>query len=89
MNLETLSNAELFTEISELAREQGVTSQDMWDELCDEVLESHQDIAEHNADQDTEGKRGVLHAMWAEYSENSGPESAGAIAEDPEAPNAS
>ena len=88
MNLDTLSNAELFTEISELAREQGVTSVSEWNELCDEVLESHQDMAELNADQDLEGKRQELHMMWEQYSELSGEESAGAIAEDPEAPNA-
>ena len=88
MNLDTLSNAELFAEIADLAREQGVTSSADWNELCDEVLESHQDMAELNADQDLEGKRQNLHAMWEEYSEQSGPESANAISEDPEAPSA-
>lgn len=87
MNLDTLNQAELYTEIAELAREAGVATQEIWNELCDEVIESHFDIGELNDDQDLDGITEILHQMWAEYSRESGPESLNAIAEDPEAPH--
>jgi hypothetical protein len=87
-NLDTLNTGDLFAEISDLAREQGVTSQEDWSELCDEVIDSHFDIGELNDDQDLEGKREGLRMMWAEYQRESGPESMNALSEDPEAPHA-
>ncbi len=89
MNLDTLSTAELYSEIADLARDQGVTSQDTWNQLCDDVLESHENLAELNDDQDIEQQRLALHDLWNEYSVESAPESANAISEDPEAPRAS
>lgn len=88
MNLDTLNHGELFTEIAELARAEGVTNQTGWNELVDEVLESHEDIGEMNADQDIEGFRQALHAAWSEYARESGPESTDASSEDPAAPHA-
>ena len=87
MNLDTLNQAELFTEISELAREAGISSQEDWNGLCDEVVESHMDIGELNDDQDIDGFLEVLHQKWAEYARESGPESQNAVAEDPNAPH--
>lgn len=86
MNLDTLNRGELFDEIAELARAQGVTDQASWNELVDEVLESHFSIGELNDDQDIEGMREILHLAWNEYQNESGPESGNAIAEDPEFP---
>lgn len=88
MNLDTLNREELFRELVELAKEEGVTSQEMWNELVDEVLDSHLDIGELNADQDLEGVKSQLNGMWEEYAREAAPESAGAISEDPEAPSA-
>ncbi len=85
--LDTLSTADLFTEISDLAREQGVASREMWDELVDETLESHVAIGELNDDQDLEQKRQTLHEMWGEYERASSPESLNAVGEDPESPH--
>lgn len=87
MNLDTLNLGELFTEISNLAREGGVTTQAGWNELVDEVLESHFNIGELNDDQDLEGHAKALRMMWAEYQRESGPESMHAVAEDPDAPH--
>jgi hypothetical protein len=87
MNLDTLTTAELYTEIADLARAQGIATQDMWNQLCDETLESHEDLAELNDDQDLEQKRLALHEMYEEYTNESGPESLNAISEDPEAPH--
>lgn len=88
MNLDTLNRDELFRELVELAKEEGVTSQEMWNELVDEVLDSHLDIGELDKDQDLEGIKVQLNEMWPEYAREAAPESANAISEDPEAPNA-
>ncbi len=88
MNLETLNRAELFQELSELAREEGIASKEMWDDLVEEVVESHEDLGELNDDQDLEGMKTALKEAWTEYAAESAPETAGAISEDPEAPSA-
>ncbi len=67
MKLDTLSNAELFEEISDLARDQGVATEDMWKQLVDEVLDSHLELGELDKDQDLENKKQVLSDMWGEY----------------------
>jgi hypothetical protein len=87
MNLDTLNRAELFDEIAELARAEGITDQMEWNELVDEVLDSHFNIGELNDDQDIEGVRQALHMAWSEYQGESGPESSSAIAEDPQYPH--
>ena len=87
MNLDTLNLGELFSEISDLAREEGISTQAEWNELVTEVLESHFNIGEVNDDQDLEGHRQALQLMWTEYQRESGPESMNAIGEDPDAPH--
>jgi hypothetical protein len=87
MNLDTLNRAELFEEVTELAREQGITDQAEWNELCNEVVDSHFEIGELNDDQDLEGVKAALHLAWNEYQREAGPESANAIAEDPNFPS--
>lgn len=86
-NLDTLTTTDLFTEISELARAQGVATLEMWNDLVDETLDSHSAIGELNDDQDLEQKRISLHEMWVEYQRESNPESGNAIAEDPQFPH--
>ncbi|HWQ99657.1 MAG TPA: hypothetical protein VN397_02295 [Candidatus Methylomirabilis sp.] len=86
-NLDTLNRGELYNEIAELARDGGVTSQDDWNELCDETIESHLDIGEMDPDQDVEGLRQALHMAWDEYRIESAPESDAAVGEDPGAPH--
>lgn len=82
MNLDTLSRDELYNEIEDLARRQGVASQEMWNGLVDEVLESHLDIGELEKDQDIMGMRDDLYAGWETYQNESGEESQ-ALNEDP------
>jgi uncharacterized protein YihD (DUF1040 family) len=86
-NLDTLSRGELYKEIADLAREQGVTSQDDWNELCDEVIDDHLELGELDKDQDIGGMQEALHAAWETYTEESAPESNAAVSEDPEAPH--
>ena len=88
MNLDTLNRGELITEISDLAREQGVNHQEGWNEMVDEVLDSHLDLAELSADQDLEGLRQALRLGWEEYRREAGQESTHSMDEDPETPKA-
>jgi hypothetical protein len=86
--LDTLNRGELFNEISDLAREQGVKTKNEWSELVDEVLDSHLEDAELDPDGDLEGLKTVLTDMWETYESTAGEESPSQIAEDPEAPHA-
>jgi hypothetical protein len=86
MNLDTLNRNDLFVEVSDLAREQGVTSQEEWKQVVDEVIDAHINLGELDKDQDLEGLKVQLGDMWPEYEREAAPESAAAIDEDPEAP---
>lgn len=86
--LDTLNRGELFNEISDLAREQGVSTKEAWSELVDEVLDSHLSLAELNDDNDLVGLKTALSDMWEVYESTAGEESPSQIDEDPEAPNA-
>lgn len=88
MRLDTLNRDDLFKEISELARDQGVSGKDEWMDLIDEVVESHLSLGELDPDQEITSTKEHLREMWDEYQRESGPESAGAVAEDPDAPHA-
>lgn len=67
MRLDTLSHGELFDEISDLAREQGVKSSEEWRGLVAETLESHLVLGELDKDMDLENLRRILEGMWPEY----------------------
>lgn len=87
-HLDTLSRGELFEELSELARAQGVYSKDVWAQLVDEVLNSHLSDAELDPDNDLVGLKTALTDMWEIYESTAGEESNKAIDEDPEKPHA-
>lgn len=82
MKLDTLSNAELFKEISELAREQGVATKEVWSELVSEAIDSHVQLGELNEDEDLENKVQVLSDMWEEYEREADLEMRGNIKEE-------
>lgn len=88
IHLDTLNRGELFNEISELARAQGVNSKDTWTQLVDEVLDSHLSDAELDPDSDLIGLKTALSDMWEVYESTAGEETSDAIAEDPEKPHA-
>lgn len=87
-NLDTLDRNDLLKELFDLAREQGVADKEAWDDLADEVIDSHVSLAELDPDQDLLGVQTLLKMAWDEYRRTSGQESPRAIDEDPEAPNA-
>lgn len=88
IHLDTLNRGELFNEISELAREQGVSTKDTWSQLVDEVLDSHLSDAELDPDGDLVGLKTALTDMWEVYESTAGEETPTQISEDPEAPHA-
>lgn len=63
----SLTQGDIYTEVCELAREQGVSNQETWGELVDEVIESHQDMGEIDMDEDTVGMKEELRTRWEEY----------------------
>lgn len=88
MNLEPLAQGQLFDELCDLARRQGVQNKDLWNQLVDETIESHQNIGEFDPDQDIEGLREAMYSRWETYTDTAGEESEKAINEDPKAPSA-
>lgn len=79
MKLDTLSHGELFEEISDLAREQGVADEQMWNELVSETVESHLSLGELDKDMDLENLKTILNGMWADYKREADAEMAGEI----------
>lgn len=86
-HLDTLNLNDIYLEVADLARRQGVLNASMWNELAEEVLESHLDLAELDKDQELPAFREKLYDMWDEYKRTSQIESAHAIDEDPEKPH--
>ncbi|HLD34226.1 MAG: hypothetical protein UY44_C0009G0005 [Candidatus Kaiserbacteria bacterium GW2011_GWA2_49_19] len=86
MALTTLTAGELYDEIADLARDQGVSDKERWLELVEEVMDSHLSLGEMDLDDDTEGMKEILSGRWVSYkkelAEEQGEESAAAILED-------
>ncbi len=66
-HLDTLSTEDLYSEISDLAQERGVSAQAQWDELVESVIEDHLELGELNSDQNLTAKQEVLKSRWADY----------------------
>lgn len=58
-------------ELSDLARDQGISEKESWDELIDEVIEGHLDLGELDLEQDTEGMKELLRARWEAFKKES------------------
>lgn len=67
MALTTLTATELYDEIADLARDQGVSDKERWIELVEEVVESHLSLGEIDLDDDTEGMKEILSGRWVSY----------------------
>ncbi len=85
--LDTLDRNNLYDEVAELAREQGIADAEGWATLCDEVISAHLDLAELDPDQDLESIREQLKSKWEMYKEAAHVESKDAVDEDPRAPH--
>ena len=84
MKLTTLTRQELYEEIIDLAQGQGVNSQETWNELVDETVESHLDLGELDVDQDTEGLKEGLYAQYGEYKHQMAEEDLGGVEDEGE-----
>lgn len=67
MSLTTLTLEDLYAEISDLARDQGVNSKEQWDELVEDVVEDHLDLGELDLEEDSEGLKDDLRGKWSTY----------------------
>lgn len=71
MSLTTLSPEQLYAEISDLARDQGISSKEQWDEMVDDVVEDHLDLGEIDLEEDSESLKDELRAKWTVYKSES------------------
>jgi hypothetical protein len=62
-----MSVQELFEEVVQRGITDGVTGNEAYEMLVDEVLEDHLAVAEMHDDQDTEGWADALKARYGEY----------------------
>lgn len=69
MELTSLTAEEILQEIRDLAQYQGIATRAAWDELVDEVVDAHLDLAEFNQDEDLENLKETLKVGWSEYEE--------------------
>ncbi len=86
--LDFLNRGDLFSELSDLARRNGVSNRSTWNDLVEATVESHREIGELDPDQDVQGLKDDLRGMWDEYVRQAGPMDERALDEDPETPRA-
>ncbi len=67
MGLTVLTIDDIYGEIADIAREQGVSNQEMWNDAVEEVVENHLDLGEIDMDEDTEAMKEILRGRWPEY----------------------
>jgi hypothetical protein len=67
MSLTTLTLEDLYSEVADLARDQGVSSKEQWDELVEDVVEDHLDLGELDLEEDSEGIKDDLKAKWGTF----------------------
>ena len=65
-------DAQLFEEIVEKGREEGVTTQEGYHELIDVILESHRDVGESHDDESEVDTAEMLRGRFQEYLEAAG-----------------
>jgi len=58
---------DIYNEVADLARDQGVSTQEIWNDLVDEVIDGHSDLGEIDDEEDTDGMKRDVRAMWGEY----------------------
>jgi len=60
---------DLHTELVERAREAGVTTQEAWNEMVEEVLDEHLNWGEIDIDDDVTSIREALQSRWTQFDE--------------------
>lgn len=59
----------IFEEVVERGREQGVTSQEAYNDLVEEVIENHRGLAEIHDDSPTEDLEAQMRGRWMDFKE--------------------
>lgn len=59
----------LYIEVCSLAEEQGAQTQEMWNDLVDEVVQAHIDLGEISSDQNIDETEKILKLKFEEYLE--------------------
>ncbi len=67
MPLTTLTIDELYNEIADLARDQGIKSKTGWSELAETTIEAHMEMGEIDLDEDADGMKEDLKGRWTEF----------------------
>lgn len=65
----TVDPEELFTELVERGRQQGVVDQEAYNELCDDLLMERLEVGEADKDSNIIGLREQLKNRWPDYQE--------------------
>lgn len=65
-NLST-SDQEIFDDVVERGIADGVTTQEAFNELVDEVIEAHREVGELSDDQDLMGDESAIKMRWPEF----------------------
>ena len=63
----SFDSSELFTEVADRARGEGITDQAGWDDLVDAVIDEHLSIGEMDKDDDLVNLGEVLKARFADF----------------------
>lgn len=65
----SFGRADLKRELFDLAQLQVPDTQEVWNDLVDEIVEGHIDLGQLDKDQDTEGMKAYLRTLWEAYKE--------------------
>jgi hypothetical protein len=65
----SFGRADLKRELFDLAQMQVPDTQEVWNDLVDEIVEGHIDLGQLDKDQDTEGMKSYLRTLWEVYKE--------------------
>lgn len=58
---------ELFTEVADRAREEGVTNQEAWNDIVEEVIDEKNEFGEMHPDEDIGVLKEMFRGRWGEY----------------------
>ena len=65
----SFGRTDLARELFDLAQLQAPDTQEVWNDLVDEIVEGHIDLGQLDQDQDTEGIKEYLRTLWDSYKE--------------------
>lgn len=58
---------DLYVETAGMAREQGITTQEGWNDIVEAVIEDHREFEEVHDDDETEFIKAELRGRWPDY----------------------